>query len=569
MKKYKASTPEVTIGRIKNILDGLHIPFKEMAKGDGELFCSYRLCITNNEDIDIGTNGKGMTPAYAQASAYAEMMERLQNRVLIYPNPANHNKDYTFFPDENRQVLMKDEISNMVKKYTPRAMPKMGITIEKTDCAFLDFYHVNKNSLETVPYSFVRWVNGSNGMCAGNIPEEALIQGFNEIFERYCLQEIYLRKITPPSIPESEFDDTIILSSLCRMRSEYGMDFCIKDCSLGEGFPVIGLLVYNKDKSKYIMQLGADLSPEVALERCFTEIFQGHTANDLAFDNKFDDNAQLELFNEFKRSLVYGRGRMPAEFFYNYPTYTYNPLNRIPSGRDFSEDLRNITRWLMEQDFQIYVRDNSFLGFPTFHIFIPGMSDISCEFCNLNDRILEMNATDQKISPIYRLPLIKEENDFQLAIDILEKKNDDVITLFPHNSNKANNVNRLLILMLLYFRIGNDRQAAYYLERYITKKNANGHQVAPYYHCILALLQGNSVPDNLTEKIEWKTAIALMKHREYALNTCDLPTCYDCNQCPMTQGCRYELLCKVEEKTKIAMESCCCNQENLKIYLNS
>ena len=569
MKKYKATTPEITVGRINNILNSLHIPFKEMAKGDGELFCSYRLAITNDEDIAIGTNGKGMTPAYAQASAYAEMMERLQNRVLIYPNPANYNKGYIFFPDENRLALMKNEINNMVRFYTPRAMPKIGITVEKMDCVFLDFYNVNKKCLESVPYSLLRWVNGSNGMCAGNIPEEALIQGFNEIFERYCLQEIYLRKITPPTIPESEFENTAILSTLWRMRSDYGMDFCIKDCSLGEGFPVIGLLVYNKDKSKYIMQLGADLSPEVALERCFTEIFQGHTADDLVFDNKFDDNAQLELFNEFKRSLVYGRGRMPAEFFYDVPTHAYSHQDRIPLGSDFSEDLKNITMWLMKRNYSIYIRDNSFLGFPTFHIFIPGMSDISCEFCSLNDRILEMNATDQKISPIYRLPLIKEDESFQLAIDILERKDGDVITLFPHNNNKANNVNRLLILMLLHFRRGNDVQAAYYLERYITKKNADGQQVAPYYHCILSLLQGNSIPNDASEKLEWQTAIALMKHREYALNTCDLPTCYDCSKCPMIQGCKYDLLCKVEENTRKAMEGSCCNQENLKTIFES
>ena len=136
MKKYKATTPEITVGRINNILNSLHIPFKEMAKGDGELFCSYRLAITNDEDIAIGTNGKGMTPAYAQASAYAEMMERLQNRVLIYPNPANYNKGYIFFPDENRLALMKNEINNMVRFYTPRAMPKIGITVEKMDCVF-------------------------------------------------------------------------------------------------------------------------------------------------------------------------------------------------------------------------------------------------------------------------------------------------------------------------------------------------------------------------------------------------------------------------------------------------
>lgn len=568
MKKYKATTPDVTVGRIRSILENLDVPFKGMVKGDSKLFCSYRLSITYDEDIAIGTNGKGMTPIYAQASAYAEMMERLQNRVLVYPNPANHNKEYTFFPDEYRRVLMKDEVFSMVKQYTPRAMPEKGISIENTDCVFLDFFHVNNNCVESVPYSFVRWVNGSNGMCAGNIPEEALIQGYNEIFERYCLQEIYLRKITPPTIPELEFENTAILSALWRMRSDYGMDFCIKDCSLGEGFPVIGLLVYNEDKSKYIMQLGADLSPQVALERCFTEIFQGHTANDLVFDNKFDDNARLELFNEFKRSLVYGRGRMPVEFFYDEPTYIYNAKNRIPIGRDFSEDLRNITGWLMERDFQIYIRDNSFLGFPAFHIFIPGMSDISKNFCSLNDRILEMNATDQKISPVYRLPLLKEDDEYRIAISILEKKDSDVIALFPYNKNKANNVNRLLILMLLYFRMGDDRKAAYYLEHYMNKKKTVGQQVAPYYRCILSLLQGNAVPQDMSNNVEWQTAVAFMTHREYAMNICDLPTCYDCSRCPMVQGCRYELLCKLEENTRRAMEGYRFSQENLSAVFN-
>ncbi|UKK58771.1 YcaO-like family protein [Prevotella communis] len=562
MKKYKAATPEATVNRIKSILDGLNIPFKESAKGDGDLFCSYRLSITDNDDISIGTNGKGMSPIYAKASGYAEMMERLQNRVLIYPNPANHDKGYTFFPDEHKRILRKENIVNIVESYTPRAMPKAGITTEKMECVFLDFYHVNNSCVETIPYSFIRWVNGSNGMCAGNIPEEALIQGFNEIFERYCLQEIYLRKITPPTISEEEFEGTTILSNLRRMRSEYGMDFCIKDCSLGEGFPVIGLLVYNQDKSKYIMQLGADLSLRIALERCFTEIFQGHTADDLVFDNQFDDNARLELFNEFKRSLVYGRGRMPAEFFYETPSYSYTSKNRIPSGQDFSEDLRNITEWLKKKGYQLYIRDNSFLGFPAFHIFIPGMSDISCEFCNLNDRIFEMAATDQKTCPTYRLPLLKED-EFQIAADILEKKETDAIAMFPHNKNKANNVNRLLILMLLYFRMGNDQKASHYLDLYISKKSESHQYIAPYYNCILSLLLGNPVPTDLTKLPEWQTAIAFMAHREYALNTCDLPTCYECNQCPITEGCRYNLLCDVEDKTRVAMEKCHINQDNL------
>ena len=33
--------------------------------------------------INIGTNGKGMTEAYSKASAYGELMERIQNGVLL------------------------------------------------------------------------------------------------------------------------------------------------------------------------------------------------------------------------------------------------------------------------------------------------------------------------------------------------------------------------------------------------------------------------------------------------------------------------------------------------------
>ena len=99
---------------------------------------------------------------------------------------------------------------------------------------------------------------------------------------------MYLRRLTPPDIPVEIFAGTAIFEHLERMRNEHGMDYRIKDCSLGEGFPVVGLVVYNRDKSKYIAHYGADLSLTVALERCFTEVFQGHTADTLPFDNNMN-----------------------------------------------------------------------------------------------------------------------------------------------------------------------------------------------------------------------------------------------------------------------------------------
>lgn len=549
-KKYKAATPEETVRKIKNILSENQIPVKDIIYGDGDMFCSYRLSISENEDYSIGTNGKGMTTSYAQASAYAEMMERFQNRIIIYPNPTNHATEWVFFPDETKKTLYTGDITEMITRFTPRVLPKEGIDAENFECVFAPFFHINSKKTEKIPYSLVRWVNGSNGMCAGNIPEEALIQGFNEIFERYCLQELYLRRITPPDIPSRIFEGTDILVNLERMKNEYGMDYQIKDCSLGEGFPVIGLLVYNQDKSKYILHLGADLSIKVALERCFTETFQGCTAGTFDFENDIHSSESLDLFNEFKKSLVYGRGKMPDSFFGNQPSYSYTGHSTIGEGNSFKEDLSNILSWLIGKGYDIYIRDNSFLGFPTYHICVPGLSDIDKEFSKINFKIKEMRLTERAINPLYRLPLLND-SEAKSAIDLLENTQKEIITLFPRNNNKNNNVNRLLILMLLYYKRGDDVSALSYLEQYIRQKEDRSQPVKKYYYAIRALLQGQSMPSSPSD--EWVVADSFLKNRDKALMSCTLPTCYQCDFCPIKEGCRYQFLLDIEHKTQTAM----------------
>lgn len=43
---------------------------------------------------------------------------------------------------------------------------------------------------------------GSNGMCAGNSPEEALVQGLSEIIERVVQRRIFTEKPALPDVPE-------------------------------------------------------------------------------------------------------------------------------------------------------------------------------------------------------------------------------------------------------------------------------------------------------------------------------------------------------------------------------
>ena len=81
---YKKCSPEETIHRIREILYKCGIYIMELSDTQDGFYHSH-LHIANKELLQFGiqTNGKGMTPAYSLASAYAEMMERLQNAMLI------------------------------------------------------------------------------------------------------------------------------------------------------------------------------------------------------------------------------------------------------------------------------------------------------------------------------------------------------------------------------------------------------------------------------------------------------------------------------------------------------
>ncbi|GCB33673.1 YcaO-like family protein [Bacteroides faecalis] len=567
IKPYKADVPLRTVKRIKNIIAKNGLPVKEMQLGDGSKFCSCRIFLSYDEDSSIGTNGKGMDMNYALASGYAEFMERFQNRVIIYPNPACIHEHCRFFPDEKPYRLNHEEALEKIKKFMPRVLSSDGLEAEIVEGVSVPFYHVNNGKVEDVPYSLIRWINGSNGMCAGNIHEEALIQGFCEIFERYCIQEMYRRKIVPPDVPLHVFEGSDVIQRLNELRDKYCMEYYIKDYSLGEGFPVIGLLLFNSDKTKYILHLGADLYPQIALERCYTEIFQGYTAETLTFENDVNDCERLDVFNEFKRSLMYGRGRQHEKFFTSSPTYLYSGHTTIPIGRNFREDLHNICQWIIAKGYNIYIRDNSFLGFPTLHIVVPGLSEIDHTFCNLNRRVYHMQLTENQINPLFRFSTLNDMECFE-TIKYLSLLDKEAIELFPRNLNPKNIVNRHLLLMFLHVKLGHKEEAIQCLEGYAEYCRSQQRPMRSYYVRMLDILQGRLSAED-TKSHDYLIARSFLSFPEKALLAIDTPTCFNCNRCPLAIGCRYSLLKDIEKICQETMKNNMPKQDSLNKIFSS
>ena len=81
-----------------------------------------------------------------------------------------------------------------------------------------------------------------NGAAAGNTPEEALVQAMSEILERYVHKQIMTGQVAPPLIPRDYWGRNSRLANMVRQIENQGYQVQIKDCSLGLGIPIVGVV---------------------------------------------------------------------------------------------------------------------------------------------------------------------------------------------------------------------------------------------------------------------------------------------------------------------------------------
>lgn len=197
----KDDAPENTILRIKNILKRLDIEIQETIhyntwyQGNKEITPIVIVRIESIKPKIGGTNGKGTSVENAKASAYAEFMERLQNFILFGVNWLNSMSNDRKIVSNYKQLEIDEYFKYIIKS---NIMHKFNSINNYT---FLPFYNIKKKTECNLPYDIISFLQGSNGMSAGNTMEEALVQGLSEICERYSLKEIYRNKIALDSIP--------------------------------------------------------------------------------------------------------------------------------------------------------------------------------------------------------------------------------------------------------------------------------------------------------------------------------------------------------------------------------
>jgi ribosomal protein S12 methylthiotransferase accessory factor len=601
-KPYKAVNPVITINNIRNILAECGIFLIEENNSSVSNFFSTRLIISNNElfRLEIGQNGKGLTPEYSLASAYGEFMERLQNynifvNALSYAkkeNIDNNNEfskmlldddlvlDFSFDPDEKSLSYeeltqkQKDIFNNIAIHNELVAFSIKPNDNKKMLCA--PFYCVNERCSEFLPISLIYVQAKSNGMCAGNTKEEAILQGICEIFERYVAKIIYKYELTPPTIPTTLFKGTKIYELISQLEEDNNISIIVKDCSLNKGLPVIGLLIVDHDSNSSAFHLGADTSPVIALERCFTELFQCRQLEqslekiDVAKDPFRDFSlSRMERINEeFFKFIADGSGKLPNSILSSNFSYSFNGLNQDLNKSD-KEDLIYLLDKIEELGFNTYIRDVSFLNFPSFFVYIPGMSEITSVF----ESDSEYDKIRYSYSVLYNIKNNSIEEYIQ-AVEILEKESKQIFKLFPYNIHEDNIVNKYFLLTLIHYRLCNFLKAYENLSIMIDSLNDEEFKQNIYLLCsrdyiyyrskglnnddIAACLQCIYKSELLSEVInDLENEANIFQYQNF-------PTCFNCMDCKIKNGCFYLKVLRIMKNVQEKHKTNRMNQDNLK-----
>lgn len=396
-RHYKEKQPEETVGQIQKILKNLEINVtEEWQKKSSIGTYALRLKI---ENTDIGVNGKGINKIYAQASAYAELIERFQNDLLGDLNVTALPSKYPFqlYYDEvfqSSKELVTNHNSYIDMYFSERKMNEAAADnkikhfqqLQKLDEMYygihdryltIPYYSCREKRLVYLPRNVYRLSYGSNGMSAGNSFEEAMVQGMSEIIERYVQKKIIKERISLPDIPVEYIKKYPHIYEMFRKLEQKQEYKCwLKDCSLGGIYPVAAFIILKKNTGRYGIKLGCHPDYGIAMERALTEAAQGQdillysqrSPFDLYNKNVFDG---MNIYNTYKT----GAGKYPYHIFSPEPAYEFHETQSVEhmTNRDIMNDWCNK---FIEKGYDIFIRDVSYLGFPSVHIIIPKISEM-------------------------------------------------------------------------------------------------------------------------------------------------------------------------------------------------
>lgn len=391
--KFKERNPQDTVYEIQRILNDARI-FTVVRWTSGVETGAASCRVTPYPLEALGQNGKGTDQLYASASGYAEFMERMQNMWLgqRLHSPALHERcGFREFPDERlmnigdvlaqedpylSDVFAKLKLRTGVERYKLlRSFAKEYY--ERTDgkIPVVPFVDVFGDDIVWLPFAVVVLFGLANGMTAGNTLEEALVQGTSEVYERYVQLRLLAGGLTPPEIPREVLQGYSFWPLVEQIEESGRYRVSVRDCSLGEGFPVTATIIHDLHTGSFGIKPGCHPSFAVAVERTLTEAFQGRTLEQFCAACHVGSDAEVKSYHNTINVVKLGIGAYPQEMVSDEPSWEYGGWSQW-EGLSNSEYLVRLLKHARQRGLRPLVRDSSHMGFPSYQIVIPGIHEV-------------------------------------------------------------------------------------------------------------------------------------------------------------------------------------------------
>ena len=333
--------------------------------------------------------GKGLTIALAMASLYGEFIERIQAGFFFSQNPYKP-RVIPYFEPSNSEIITDEMKKLNFQDFFPLFKEKCYPFVEKflpTEKEFSYYCPYQDLISKKIIWISTRVNRFTTGFASGNSYEEAFVQAFCEIVERYSSFMVLKNQIKLPTIPNHKLSSQI--QNIIKKFEQEGIQIIIKDASLDLNIPSVAVLFnFEKRKSKrFLITFGAASSLDVAVERCLGEAEQD--ANSLTTRNIFNHIYCRSIINLYKTFPHLEKILSLRDYFVesyaqcNFFPFEYVEFLKEDNGApeyeefykiDLLDEINYIFHFLGRKDYRIYMKDCNWLGFPCIKLFIPELN---------------------------------------------------------------------------------------------------------------------------------------------------------------------------------------------------
>ena len=341
--------------------------------------------IRDRDCPQLFTNGKGRSREAALASALGEFFERLSTNYFFadFHLPEFRERSFVHFPDE---VWLEPGHPDMaadapLRRFYNRegaldqaSLVDLSSAHPERGVCCLPFRRLDAEGEALLPVNLLENLYASNGMSAGNTPQEARVQALSEIFERAIRIRVLREGLTLPDIPEAVVDRWPRIREAVDAIRARGFTLLLRDGSLGGRYPVINVTLINPEDGSCFASWGAHPLFEVALERTVTELLQGRALEDMrGFSTPSTDLDEVASQENLETHFIDASGLVHWGLLADEPDFPFHDWNW---GGDTAAQYQQMLALFRRDGLAVYGRDYTEMGVYACRIVVPGFSEI-------------------------------------------------------------------------------------------------------------------------------------------------------------------------------------------------